>query len=208
MHTPSPQAILFDLGGVIIDIDPERSLRTFEQMGYHDIRPVYATMAEEGWFTRLEIGEAEPVDIYARLRSSLSKEISDEDIRKGWNALLGKLPAERIQLLEQLSDRYRLYLLSNTNPIHMATIHQLVRYDFGVSDMGHWFEQDYYSYEMGLRKPDPTIYQVILDDHLLDPAATLFVDDTPANIESAAQLGFQTLHVPDNRSIVELMKGF
>lgn len=202
------QAILFDLGGVIIDIDPERSLHTFEQMGHTDIRTVYGAMAEEGWFTRLELGEVEPADLFTRLRSSLSKVITDDDIHAGWNALLGELPAERIQLLEQLADRYRLYLLSNTNPIHMATIHKLVRDNFGVSDMGYWFEQDYYSYEMGLRKPDPTIYQVILDDHLLDPSATLFVDDTLANIESATSLGFQTLHVPDNRSIVELMRGF
>lgn len=208
MSNPRLQAILFDLGGVIIDIDPERSLRTFEAMGHTDIRRIYGAMAEEGWFNRLELGEVAPVDLFTRLRSSLTKAITDADISTGWNALLGELPVERIQLLERLSRRYQLYLLSNTNPLHMATIHQLVQDQFGVSDMGYWFEQAYYSYEMGLRKPDPSIFQVVINDRLLDPAGTLFVDDTPANIESAAQLGFQTLHVPSHLSIVELMQSY
>lgn len=200
--------ILFDLGGVIIDIDPENALRTFEQMGHTDIRTVYGEMAAEGWFTRLELGEVNPPDMYARLRSGLSSPLSDIAILKGWNALLGDLPKARIDLLARLAARYRLYLLSNTNIIHMTAIHQLVRHQFGVSDMGHWFVQAYYSYEMGLRKPDPAIYQVVLDDHLLDPATTLFVDDSPANLAGAATVGLQTLHVPAFTSVVDVMAAY
>lgn len=208
MPTASIDNIVFDLGGVIIDIDPENALHTFEQMGHTDIRMVYGAMAAEGWFTRLELGTVNPQDMYARLRSGLSGSLSDTDILKGWNALLGDLPKARIDLLNRLAIRYRLYLLSNTNIIHMTAIHQLVHQQFGVSGMGHWFTQAYYSYEMGLRKPDPAIYQVVLDDHLLDPAATLFVDDTPANLEGAAKVGLQTLHVPALTSVIDVMAAY
>lgn len=208
MHPPPLQAIIFDLGGVIIDIDPERSLRTFEQMGHTDIRPLYETMAAEGWFARLEMGEVSPALIFDRLRHGLSRPVDDRDILRGWNALLGTIPATRIQLLERLSLHFRLYLLSNTNVIHMESIHRYVDINFGAKNMGHWFDQDYYSYEMGLRKPDPAIFEVVVEEQALDPTTTLFVDDTYNNILTARQLGFQTLHVSPGDDVVALMHAY
>jgi putative hydrolase of the HAD superfamily len=119
---------------------------------------------------------------------------NDSEIDAAWGAMILDIPADRIRYLEELKKNYKLYLLSNTNEIHRIKFHRDFKTDFDYS-FYDLFERNFYSHEMGMRKPNPQIYLEALREAELIPEETLFIDDMEENIEAARTTGMQVLHI-------------
>ena len=197
--------IIFDLGGVIIDIEPERSLKAFAKYANGLGDPsVYQHLL----FHELETGQIEAAAFRNRIRKELRLEIADAAIDECMFAMLGEIPAERIRLLEKMKQRYFTVLVSNTNAIHYAAVAGYLQKTFGTETFDKFFHKTYYSHLVGLRKPDVRIFELAIRENNLVPSETLYLDDTGEHLKSARTLGIQTVKVTAQNSVVEILKDF
>ena len=177
-------AIIFDFGDIFINLDKQATISGLQKLGMKE----WNTDFDQLNFS-FEVGGISQEDFIGGFQKQLPN-ASKEEILKAWNAVLADFPFYRLEFLQQLSKKYRLFLLSNTDSIHINTFEQKSGVSF-YEDFYACFEKVYFSFEMGLRKPDPKIYQVLLDQHNLVPENTLFVDDKKENTDSAASLGIK-----------------
>jgi putative hydrolase of the HAD superfamily len=184
--------IIFDLGGVFIDIHYQHTKQAFEALGVPDFDALFQQSYSNPLFAQLERGQVSPAMFYQQLRQQTGLQASDDDIAQAWNAMLGQFRPGAVALLPQLAGQYRIFLLSNTNQIHHEAFSQQYQQQFGHAFDDH-FEKAHYSHTLGQRKPDVACYQAVLQLHGLQAADTLFVDDTHKNIEGAKQAGLKTL---------------
>jgi epoxide hydrolase-like predicted phosphatase len=198
--------IVFDLGGVIINIDFEKTYQALAVLSGINIDEARQKAKELELFVNYEKGRIEESDFIALIKESFCSGKSDLEIRHAWNALLMDIPIARIELLKKLKSKYNLYLLSNTNFTHIVEVNAILDKTCGVRDLKQLFTKVYYSYEMNLLKPDVEIYEYICKDSGLNPAETVFLDDLPANIEGAREAGLHVLHVQEPMNILELLK--
>jgi putative hydrolase of the HAD superfamily len=182
--------LIFDFGNVLIEIDPARSIQAFQALG----APADLNL-EADFFHDFETGILSAAEFRDALRGHLKWAASGSSIDRAWNELLLEVPPKTLSLLRSLRTQgYRLALLSNTNPIHIDEVRRRLG-PFGYGEFARCFERIFYSYEMGLRKPDPAIYAAVDRElGIASPAEVLFVDDNAANIASAAAYGWRTLH--------------
>jgi len=174
--------IIFDFGDIFINLEKEKAVEEFKKLGLNGPNQELLEMNDQ--FEKGKISEVEFIQ-------SFQKYIPEADlleIRKAWNAVIGDFPLYRLEFLQMLSRKYRLFLLTNTDSIHINRFEHMVGMSF-FSDFYQCFEKVYYSYEMGMRKPDPSIFSYILNKHDLSPKRTLFVDDKKENTDAAASLG-------------------
>lgn len=197
--------IIFDLGGVIIDIDPQRAYQALAAF-YKGKQSSREQLLSENvqLFLDYEKGFIEDEAFRDGIRKLTDNAtLNDEEIDAAWNSMLLHIPVERLQLLEKLKKQYKIFVLSNTNAIHVSAFNKIIERNSGKADINQFFDKVYYSHQLKLRKPEPQIYQHVIDDHNLSVGATLFVDDRLENIEAAAAVGLQTFHVQLDKSIVE-----
>ena len=155
-------------------------------------------------FENLETGKITPEQFYESFREATGKPLTNTQIKNAWNALLLDFPPERIHWLEKISQKYNVYLYSNTNLIHYESFMEIFQQNTGLPDINQLFIKAYYSHELGLRKPYVASFQNILNEQNLDPAETLFVDDTYSNIEGAKAAGMQTIHLVAPKTVLDL----
>jgi FMN phosphatase YigB (HAD superfamily) len=196
--------IIFDLGGVLLDIDFGLTHKAFEKAGVPGFDQLYSQHKTSPFFIDFEKGKIPVSQFFDHIRKICNCPLSDETIVQCWNALLKNgFEQEKIDWLKKTGERYRIFLFSNTNIIHYqwfaGNFNQLTGEDFNDQ-----FIKAYYSHEMGLRKPDTASYQYILDEQGLEAGDTLFIDDTIKNIEAAAGMGFQTIHLAATGTILKL----
>jgi len=189
----SAQNLIFDLGGVILDIELHRAMKAFAILGQCDADALQARFWRSALFFDHETGRCGDAVFRRGVCELLQKDIPDAEIDRAWNALLLAFPAERIALLQQLRKHYRLYLLSNTNAIHIRAVNQLLHQQHGIANLTELFDKVYYSYEVGKRKPDPALYTHVLADAGITAAETVFFDDLPVNLQGADQTGLCTV---------------
>ncbi|WP_445454056.1 HAD family hydrolase [Flavobacterium sp. 25HG05S-40] len=175
-------AIIFDFGDVFINLRKEQSLVEFQKLGLNG--PNEDLLAHNDLFEKGKINELEFINCFTKYIPNASV----EEITKAWNSVIGDFPLYRLEFLQMLAGKYRLFLLTNTDSIHIERFEHKVGMSF-YSDFYRCFEKVYYSYEMGMRKPDPEIFNTILRKHDLSPKRTLFVDDKKENTDVAASLG-------------------
>ena len=190
MHTI--KNIIFDLGGVLLNIDTAKTNAAFERLGVKDFKNNYTLNKADALFDHLETGAITEAAFYDGIRTISGLPLQDKDISAAWNALLLDFRKESLQCLEQLAGKYQLYLLSNTNSIHHRAFHQSFTEETGRSNFDDYFTKAYYSQDIGLRKPGKEIYNFVLKDAGIAAAETLFIDDLLKNIEGAALAGLQT----------------
>ncbi len=178
-------AIIFDFGDVFINLNKEHSIEEFKKLGLDE--PNEDLLAHNDLFEKGKIDELQFINSFSKYIPNASI----EEIVKAWNSIIGEFPLERLEFLQMLSSKYRLFLLTNTDSIHINRFEHKVGMSF-YSDFYRCFEKVYYSYEMGMRKPDTEIFNTIIHNHDLSPKRTLFVDDKKVNTDAAASLG---LHV-------------
>ncbi|MEO6406388.1 MAG: HAD family phosphatase [Ferruginibacter sp.] len=191
--------IIFDLGGVLLDIDYNKATAAFKRLGFADFEKMYSQYTADKLFEKLETGHINETSFYQAMIKTHS-DISSSDIMESWNAMLLDFRLSSIEFLKRLRPKFRLFLLSNTNIIHQAAFNKLFIEQTGFHSLNDFFEIAWYSNEIGLRKPTMEIYQFILQDAAIKAEETFFIDDSYNNIETAKQLNFKThLLVPGER---------
>lgn len=201
--------IIFDLGDVIINIDVPLAARSFAELCGQEEAEVIELFKEKDLFRQFETGELDEAAFRSYVRQILKQEHWDDaTINKAWNTLLLDIPPARIELLQKLRERYKLFLLSNTSPIHIAEVNLILEKASGVPRLDELFDKLFLSYEMGVMKPDPAIYQKVLEEAGLKAEETLFLDDNAANIQAASALGIHTIHVQKPNTILEYLKDY
>lgn len=194
--------IIFDLGGVFLDLDMNKTIKAYQDMGFTP--EMYQFDQEHSrYFLKFETGKIPPGEFRNGIRELLKKDISDEVLNEAWNSMIGGFQMKKIEILQELKEKYRTFLLSNTNEMHEKLYTEKLLATTGVK-MRDLFEKVYYSHEVGLAKPDPAIFQKVLNENELKPEQTLFVDDLEKNISTAKALGFQCFHFPQNGDLKEI----
>lgn len=200
MLEPNIKNVIFDLGGVILNLSVETTLQQFAALSGlspEQVRDIHRAHPE---FLTYEAGLMSSQEFRNGLRTIFDVDAPDEVLDECWNAMLGELPVERLHLLQRLKSKYKTYLLSNTNEIHLARVEQIVHRSHGITSLDPVFHKAYYSHLLKLRKPDPAIYQHVLNENGLRAEETIFLDDSLPNLKGAASIGIQTFHVttPDD----------
>jgi epoxide hydrolase-like predicted phosphatase len=196
--------LIFDLGGVIIDLNAERTKEAFATLSQKSVREIHLLIENSPVFLQYEKGILNDWEFRTSVRNLLHIKASDLEIDTAWNAMLGDIPLSRIRLLESLREDYRLFLLSNTNNIHLVCFNEIVKAACGSLSLDPYFDRTYYSHRLKMRKPDTEIYALVLGENKLLAQETLFLDDNASNLEGAAQLGIQTFHVQNPDMIFSL----
>jgi len=186
--------IIFDLGGVIMNLDVPRTIKAFEKIGITDIVNDTGHHYKNPVFYDFETGKISESEFVEELANMSANSVSDIQIREAWNAMILDIPRERIKFLLDIKKKYKIYLLSNTNSIHQEKFLREVNKanNFSFSEL---FEKAYYSHEIGIRKPNEEVFHFVLKDSKLNADKTLFVDDSLQNINSAQKTGLQTFHI-------------
>jgi len=199
--------ILFDFGNVIIDIDIPgaidriaafRSPKVSEETYDRELRKLVRKYEVDAISTDLFInGILKYADVSVQAR----------DVIVAWNSMLVSLPEYRLTMLERLKDRFGLFMLSNTNYLHIEWVHEYLRTTHHIEDFeSRFFDVVYYSHLIKARKPDSKAFEYVIEDAMITPEKTLFIDDNEANIETASDLGFQTLLSPSDKDVAEDLK--
>ena len=187
--------LLLDLGGVLIDVDYQRTARAFHALGFDDFEAQFSKAKQTPLFDRFEVGAINPAEFRDGVRELFRPDLTDREIDACWNAMLGSIPAARIDLVKALGARYRLLLLSNTNAIHVPAFHAIIAQENGIPDFKQLFEGAYYSCEIGLRKPDAGSFHFPLAQHGAAPERTLFIDDSIQHVVGARNAGLHAEHL-------------
>lgn len=195
--------IIFDLGGVLLNIDYKLTEQAFIDAGITDFAERYSQLKQTELFDKFEIGAASKEEFIEALMKMSSQPLSREQIIKAWNAMLLDFPLRRLQLLQQLRIYHDLFLLSNTNEIHEEAFNAILMSSHRIPNIGVFFDKVYLSHRVGMRKPDKEIFERILDENQLRPECTLFIDDSPQHIAAAKQLGIQTIWLEPGMTIEE-----
>lgn len=198
--------IIFDLGGVLLNIDYQLTNKAFTDLGVKNFTELYSQFHTDTLFEDLETGRVSDEEFIARLRPHIPGHVTDGQIITAWNAMLLDYPLARLQLLQQLRLHYNLYLLSNTNAIHLREVNAILERSRGIPSLAAFFDRSYYSHLIGFRKPEKEAYQLILDENDLRPEETLFIDDTLPNIDAAQKLGIQAIHLQAPKTVLDIFK--
>ncbi len=198
--------IIFDLGGVIFNLRHANTIEAFSRLSGLDQSQLVTRFSQSPLFDRYEMGGVSSQEFRDGIRSLLEINCSDREIDEAWNAMLLGIPEERVDLLKTLRTQKPIFLLSNTNEIHRTAIEGIFANSYGqeFENLSALFEQAYFSYLMSDRKPNPSIFQRIIDEQNLDPSRTLFIDDTADYIEGAKKTGLQTIHLTHGLTIHDL----
>lgn len=197
--------IIYDLGGVIINIDPQATVMKFKELGIDNIEYVYSTIHHDPFVLDFEKGMISPADFRDKIRRLVNLSIPDDKIDIAWSAMLLDIPKERIDLLKELKEKHRVFILSNTNAIHIDHFNNYLNRAHGIEDLEMLFDKCYYSSDIGYRKPDPAAFKYVLDDAGLIPGETLFIDDFMENIETAKGLGLEVLYISDDVGLLDIV---
>jgi len=201
--------IIFDYGNVIFDIDFKRAQEAFENLGISEFDQHFGQLKQDNIFDDLDKGKISAQEFRDGIRDITGQHaLSDQQITDAWNSLLIGIPEGRHELLLTLKTLYRTFLLSNNNEIHYQSIIEYLNREYRIKDNSVFFEKDYYSHLMGMRKPDAEIFEYVLSTHNLNPEETLFIDDSPQHLKTADQLGLITAQATREMPLEKIIKTF
>ena len=185
--------IVFDLGGVLVDLDFKAAINGLQKAGFANVKEQLQSFDREGIFQKFELGEMTAEEFRTAIRENSTVTLTDEEIDALWNAMLLEIPREKLELILDLRGKYMVYLLSNTNSIHWDYVCKNA-FNYHGFRMDDYFEETFLSYEMHLAKPDKAIFEKMLNDANLLPEETLFIDDLEANCKAAEEVGIHAHH--------------
>jgi len=195
--------IIFDLGGVLLNLDVAQTRDAFIKLGLKQIDELFRIGHAEGFFKEYEVGTISDEEFVEKAQQLSLPGTTPDQVIAAWNIMLLDFPEERVQLLNQLKKKYRLFLFSNTNAIHLQSFHKTYQDVYGVA-MDELFEKAYYSHLINLRKPDVAAFQYVIKDSGLQAEETLFIDDALVNVEGAQLAGLQAVHLTGGKTILDL----
>jgi putative hydrolase of the HAD superfamily len=185
--------IVFDLGGVLVDLDFKAAINGLQKAGFVNVKEQLQSFDREGIFQKFELGEMTAEEFRTAIRENSTVTLTDEEIDALWNAMLLEIPREKLELILDLRGKYMVYLLSNTNSIHWDYVCKNA-FNYRGFRVNDYFEETFLSYEMHLAKPDKAIYEKVLQDANLLAEETLFIDDSEANCKAAEEVGIHAHH--------------
>jgi len=204
MINENVEAVIFDLGGVILNIDYNRTAAAFKALGLENFDEVYSQLCQTELFDRFETGQVSSFHFINRILDQLPRGCNGNQVVHAWDSMILDFPQERLDLLLELKSKYRIFLLSNTNDIHMEAVRRALEKTTGHKRLEDYFERVYLSCEMGLRKPDAEIFLKVCGEQQLQPSTTLFIDDSPQHVEGAKSAGLQAVYLEKGMDIREL----
>ena len=197
--------IIFDLGNVLIDIDIPRTLDAFARLDIHGIDPADIHPHQSGFFQEYELGNISEANFFRSIRKAYRCEnVTDREIADAWCALLTEIDPVRFNMLDGLRKNYRLFVLSNTNTLHITRVKELALQALNGRDFESYFDRCFYSHEMHLRKPDREIYRQVIEQTGIIPQQTLFIDDNDCNFSGARALYLKTHHLTADQRVTDL----
>ncbi|NEN24788.1 HAD family phosphatase [Cryomorpha ignava] len=199
--------IIFDLGGVLLNIDYDKTVEAFRALGMADPEQAFSKEVQAGFFQEFEKGFISETVFVSEINKEF-KDASPQEIMDAWCALLGDFPNQRFEYLKKLSKSYRLFLLSNTNIIHLKAFEKIIDKAIGWNNFLLLFEGIGYSHELNMRKPNADIFMKMMDKYNLQPAETCFIDDTDVHVATANSLGITAFHLTNGKEIWDILEGF
>ena len=181
--------IIFDLGGVLLDLDVQKTFDAFEKMGLSKEVIMERYNSKGNFFFQFEKGQISANEFRESLRAMIGNSVSNEKIDYAWNEMIRGFKNDTIKLLSDLSGKYPVYLLSNTNEIHLPFYSEQFREASGGTILQKYFIETYYSHIIGTRKPEPESFRHVLKEAGIEPKETLFIDDFEENCVSARETG-------------------
>ena len=200
------KTIIFDLGGVIVNLYVEKTIAAFSELSGLSEKEVEKAYLSADVFKQYEKGLISDAEFCKSLRVEFNLKATDTEIRSAWNAMLGEIPVDRIESIKTLLQHYKCIVLSNTNAIHEKAFHKVLSDSFPYQHLNGLFHEVYFSHELNQRKPDEEIYQNVLKLSETEASESLFMDDGIANLDAASGLGIHTLHIPRNGGFMNLLK--
>jgi putative hydrolase of the HAD superfamily len=186
-------AIIFDLGGVILNIDYSLTRQAFENSGITNFHEMYSQAEADELFEKLETGTITESDFYVAFNKRIPAAMDHNEIKVNWNAMLLTFREKSLDFLDKIKSKYKLFLLSNTNHIHLREFDKIYYKNPRIQPFEKLFDNAYYSCNIGLRKPNANIYEFVLRENNLQPGQTLFIDDSIQNVMAAENVGLQTI---------------
>ena len=197
------KSVIFDLGGVIYGVDYHKTINAFKAIGIDRFEEVYAKAGQSDLFNDLEEGKISRAVFVERIKTLSGQDMISSQIFIAWNSMLLGFMPDALTCLKRLSGSYRLFLLSNTNEIHIQEIESRVGAEV-FSDFCALFEKVYLSHELGVRKPHPEVFTHIIEEQGLAASETLFIDDSFQHVEGAIKAGLRAYHLRDDQTIDQL----
>lgn len=204
MINNSKEAIIFDLGGVLLNLDYDLTEKAFISLGMSNFGESYSQLQQTQLFDRYEIGEISSFHFVNRLLDLLPQGTTANQVVHAWDSMILDFPEKRLEQLEALSGKYRLFLLSNTNDLHIDAVRRSLEKTTGHRNLEQYFEKTYFSSAIGMRKPDTKIFEFVCSENNLDPTKTIFIDDSPQHIEGAKSIGIEAFLLEKNQEVFEL----
>lgn len=199
--------IIFDLGGVLLNLDYLKTITAFKDLGIDHFEDLYTQAEQSDLFNNFEKGLISSDVFITQIQQTLPSTVSKQEIISAWNAMLLDFPKERLDFIYQLKEKYNTFLLSNTNSIHAEHFHQQLTDQYGISTLDNHFKKVYFSHEMKMRKPHPEIFEKVCKLEGLAPSETLFIDDSMQHVEGAKSLGIHAYWLDVQKDdIVHLLK--
>jgi putative hydrolase of the HAD superfamily len=195
--------IIFDLGGVVLNINYKLTAEAFKELGIKNFDAVYSQAKQNNVFDSFETGALSATKFRSYLKQFIPN-TSDAELDLAWNKMLLDLPIARVELLKSLKDNYRIFLLSNTNEIHVQQFSTYVNEVYGEGLFENLFENHYYSNEIELRKPTKEAFEYVVNQNSLKAKETLFIDDSIQHIEGAKQIGLNTILLEPGTDLTSL----
>lgn len=194
--------LIFDLGGVLVNLDWKRCVESFKEIGVPEIEALLSTTLQRGFILEYERGEISTAEFRAEVRKYTDADVTDDEIDFAWSSLLADLPEEKLQLLLELKKKYRILMLSNTNELSFSHCEEHY-FNINGHQTSDYFDKCYLSYEMGMNKPDSEIFLKLLETEGLKAEECLFLDDGIKNVNAAKELNFHVEHIEPYTSVSE-----
>jgi len=198
--------IIFDLGGVIINLDTQLTIHEFNKISAIPFEEVYTQAVQTELFNDFDKGKISDFEFFSALRKEIRYEGQEADLLYAWNAMLLDVPEKRLDILVKMKQNYNTFLLSNTCEPHIAAFESELYIEHSVKNFNDYFDKVYYSCRMGMRKPDKEIFEFVLNENGLIAEETVFIDDSIQHVKAAGECGINAYLLPKNMEIGDLLK--
>ena len=203
MNHKNVKAVIFDLGGVILNINYQKTIEAFEKLGIKKSEKLYNQFDQEKLFDAYETGDLSSESFVTEIQKRLDKTVPKEAVVKAWNTMIGDFPSHKLDFINDLCKKIPCFLLSNTNELHLKKVQEVLQKST-YNSLDQLFEKCFYSHLIGKRKPHPETFQWVLKKMLFKADEVLFIDDSPQHIAGAKEAGLKTLFFEKETTFEEI----
>ena len=205
---PIVKNIIFDLGNVIINIDPNLTAEALNALAGYKRKEAQKALTFENFYNPYEMGKINDDEFLSTLQQFAMNRVTRQQIVDAWNAMLLDVPVKRIDMIKELQSNYDLFVLSNTNQLHINAFNKILNDTCGLPSIEPLMVKAYYSHNTGFRKPMKEIFQLVIDEQKLNPEESLFIDDVEKYVLSAQSCGLMAKHNPPGVCFTQWLPGF